>query len=158
MRALLLAPLVLAGACSAPPTFPEPPPAVRAEVVAALAAYYDALSDRDWEAFAACFWPDATITTVWQPKGEPAPRVFASTIPEFVEKAPEGPGSQPIFEERMTAVEVRVHGNLAQAWAGYDAAFGDEQQLMRWSGVDGITLLEHDGTWKITSIAFASDR
>jgi hypothetical protein len=124
--------------------------AVRAE----LEGYYADFSARDWVRFADHFWPGATITTVWQPPGEPAARVAVQTVPDFVAKAPEGPGSRPIFEERMTGLELRVHGNLAQAWARYQARFGDAANVMEWRGVDAITLFSHQGRWRIVSLAF----
>jgi hypothetical protein len=159
---VLLATLVWAG-CTV--QHPEPangqgPAAARAAaaaeaaVRAELARYYADFSARDWSAFAGHFWPGATIVTVWQPPGEPGARVDAQTVPEFVAKAPEGPGSQPIFEERMTGLELRVHNNLAQGWARYTARFGDSTRLATWEGIDAFTLLEHDGRWRIISIAF----
>ena len=76
-----------------------------------------------------------------------------------VAKAPEGPGSAPIFAEWMTAAELRVdeHG-LAQAWVDYDAHFGEEGALFEWSGVDAFTLLRHDGRWRIVSLAYVSTK
>lgn len=122
-----------------------------------MSAYYEALSARDWEAFADCFWPDATITTIWQPQGEAAPRVFSVTVPEFIAKAPEGPGSKPIFEERMLGATVWSHGTVAQVRANYAARFGDPDDVMEWTGIDALTLMQHGGRWRITSLAFAAD-
>ncbi len=104
----------------------------RAELVAFLESYYDAFSDRDWERFQDHFWTDATITTVWPPAEGAPERVLVSTIAEFVEQAPLGPGSREIFEERMTALDVSVpetsrrstpttsHGSVipARSWRG----------------------------------------
>jgi hypothetical protein len=123
---------------------------VRAE----LERYYADFTARDWTAFADHFWPGATITTVWQPPGAGAPLVDAQTVSGFVAKAPEGPGSKPIFEERMTGAEIRVHRDLAQAWVRYDARVGDPSNLMSWRGIDAITLMRHGGRWRITSLAF----
>ena len=66
-----------------------------------LEAYYADFSARDWDAFASHFWPGATITTIWQPPGESQMRVVSSSVPAFVEQAPDGPGSKEIFSERM---------------------------------------------------------
>ncbi len=156
--------LALATACVSPQPTPLDPAADAseyaardAEILDAVSAYYDALSARDWEAFAECFWPGATITTVWQPQGEPAPRVFSVSIPEFVAKAPEGPGSKPIFEEHMLGAQVWFQGTVAQVRADYVARFGDPGQVMEWTGIDALTLMEHEGRWRITSLAFAAD-
>lgn len=124
------------------------------QVRAELERYYTDFSARDWTRFADHFWPGATLTTVWQPPGTAAPIVDAQTVPAFVAKAPQGPGSKPIFEERMTGAEVRVHRNLAQAWARYKARFGDSTNVMEWQGIDAITLMEHQGRWRIVALAF----
>ncbi len=132
----------------------EPSDSLRAEIVGALERYYDDFSARDWAAFAGHFWPGATLTTVWQPAGEPAPRVVATTIPEFVAKAHEGPGSKAIFEEHMTGARVRVTGNLAQVWARYTVRFGDSTDVATWEGIDAFTLMQHEGRWRIVSLAY----
>ncbi len=154
-------PFVLAAApCLAQvPALPsaDVPDSVRSEVLEFLTGYYDAFSDRDWERFAEHFWTGATITTVWQPPGESGPRVVVTTVPEFVEQAPAGPGSREIFEERMLSAEVRARGNLALVYAKYRARFGDPGDVMEWEGVDAFTLLEHDGEWRIVSLAFAPE-
>jgi len=126
-------------------------------VRAALASYYEAFSDRDWPRFAEHFWPGATLTTIWTPPGEAAERVVATTVPEFVARAPLGPGSREIFEERMTSARITVHGGLAYAWAEYEARFGDPGEVTEWSGIDAFTLLRHDGEWKISSLAYVAD-
>ena len=125
-----------------------------AEVRAELERYYGDFSARNWVAFADHFWPGATLTTVWQPPGQSGPVVDVQTVPAFVAKAPDGPGSKPIFEERMTQVEIKVHRNLAQAWARYEARFGDSTNLATWRGIDAITLLRHQDRWRIASLAF----
>lgn len=130
------------------------PGAVRAEVVSELERYYADFSARDWTAFADHFWPGATLTTIWAPPGETAPRVVTLTVPDFVAQAPLGPGSKPIFEERMLAVEVSAQGPLVQAWARYRARFGDPGQVAEWTGIDAFTLMKHDGRWKIVSLAY----
>jgi len=130
----------------------------RAAVLGALTSYYAAFSDRDWSRFASHFWPGATIATVWQPPGERAERVFVQSIPAFVAQAPDGPGSRPIFEERMLSADVTVRGALAVVVARYRARFGDPGDVAEWEGTDVFTLMAHDGEWGITSLAFASDQ
>ena len=130
----------------------------KAEVRQALTEYYADFSARKWTAFESHFWPGATITTIWQPPEEPQERVVVTTIDEFIRLAPLGPDSRSIFEERMTAAEVRIQGSLAQAWATYQARFGDPGDVAEWSGVDAFTLMKHDGRWRIVAIAFASDQ
>ncbi len=128
-----------------------------AEIRAELQRYYADFSARDWEKFADHFWPGATITTVWTPPGESAARVVVTSIPDFVAKAPEGPGSKPIFEEKMTGAEMRVQGNLAQVWARYEARFGEPGQVAEWSGTDAFILMKNGGRWRIVALAFTGD-
>jgi hypothetical protein len=84
------------------------------DVRTAVQHYYDVLSARDWQAYRRCFWPAATLTTVWQPPGSDAPAVVTTTIDEFLAHTAEGPGAQPIFEERLLAAEV-ILANTAKA-------------------------------------------
>lgn len=129
----------------------------RAAILAATERYYDALSARDWDAFAAAFWPGATLTTVWQPPGTPSDTVTFTTVPEFVRQAPLGPGSREIFEERMVSSTTLQQGALAVVWARYEARFGDPGDITEWEGRDAITLLRHAGEWRITQIAYVAD-
>lgn len=126
----------------------------RDSVLAEIRRYYRDFSTRDWDAFAGHFWPGAILTTVWQPPGEAKQRVETLTIPQFVAQAPEGPGSKPIFEERMDSARVRLMGNLAHVWAFYTARFGDSVSVMTWRGIDAFTLMQHDGGWRIVSLAY----
>jgi hypothetical protein len=126
-------------------------------VLDALRAYYRDFSARDWEAFQDHFWPGATITTIWQQPGDDSARVHVSTIDAFVAQAPQGPGSRSIFEESMLSSRIRVTGTLAQAWVRYRARFGDPGDVMEWEGTDAVTLLRHEGRWRIVALVFASD-
>lgn len=130
---------------------------VRHGVTAFVESYYDALSDRDWERFAEHFWPGATIVTIWTPVGESAERVYPSTVSQFVDRAPEGPGSREIFEERMLSSRVSLEGNLATVFARYRARFGDPGDVMEWEGTDLFSLMRFRGEWRIVSLSFAAD-
>ena len=147
----------LLAACSPAPAPNEGDTAAEAAVRAALESYYQAFSDRDWDRFESHFWEGANLTTIWQPAGEDSPRVVATSVTRFIADAPSGPGSREIFEERMTSLTLRVEGALAQAWAEYDARFGDPGDISEWSGVDAFSLLYHDGQWRITSLAYVPD-
>lgn len=125
-----------------------------AQVLAELEAYYRDFSARDWDAFASHFWPDATLSAVWQPPGEDGPRVVITALADFVDQAPSGPGSREIFEERMLDAEVRVQGDLAHAWATFAARFGDPGEVAEWQGIDAFTLMRHDGRWRIVALAY----
>lgn len=125
-----------------------------AEVRAVLLRYYADLTARDWPAVRQHFWPDGAYATVWQPPGQPRALVEIVPVDTFIARAPQGPDSKPIFEERMTNLVVRSHGNLAQAWATYTARFGEPGNVATWEGIDAFTLLRHDGTWRIVSLSY----
>ena len=118
MRRLIPLVLVLAWACEIrradsgrPPGTPseadslaviEQDSALRTEVVQALRTYYARLSERDWRAVRASFWPSGTITTRWTPPGERQQRVWVQTADEYARRAPDGPGRLAVFSERMS--------------------------------------------------------
>ena len=153
--------IVFLGACSIqehqPPENQTTAAPDTAAVLAELAGYYRDFSARDWSAFSSHFWPGADIATAWQPPGDSAVRVVITPVPEFVAGAPEGPGSRTIFEESMLGAEIRVNGDLAQAWVRYRARFGDPGDVMEWEGTDAFLLMRLDGVWKIVELAFAPD-
>jgi hypothetical protein len=125
-----------------------------AEVRAVLLRYYVDLTARDWPAVREHFWPAGAYATVWQPPGQPRALVEIVPVDTFIARAPQGPDSKPIFEERLTDVVVRSYGNLAQAWATYTARFGEPGNVATWEGIDAFTLLRHDGTWRIVSLSY----
>lgn len=147
--------LAVAAASSAPAGAQEDA-RTRAAVRAELERYYADLSARNWDAFADHFWPGAELVTIWQPPGEDEERVVYTSVPDFIRSAPAGPGSREIFEERMLEVEIRIQGPLAQAWTRYTARFGDPGDVQSWEGTDAFTLLNHDGRWRITALAYAA--
>lgn len=157
--------LVLAIGCTVerrPPPLPRadatvPDTVALGEVRLELERYYSDLSARDWTAVASHFWEGATLVTVRQPPGEPAPRVLMLTLPEFIRQAPAGPGSLPVFEKRLVGMEARMHGDLAQVWARYEARAGRPDSLRTWRGVDAFTLMRHEARWRIVTLAYSGD-
>lgn len=150
--------LLIAATLSCTKAAPTPP--MSAEELALRSQvdrYYRDMSARDWKAYAAHFWPQATLTTVWQPAGEPAPRVVVTSIDGFLAQTAQGPDSKPIFEERLIDQEVRLVGTIAQVWAHYEARFGDSTSVSTWRGIDAFTWLKHDGAWRIVALAYADE-
>jgi hypothetical protein len=129
-----------------------------ADVERLLKQYYTDFSARDWEKFRSHFWPYATITTAWRQPGDSVSTVDVTPIDDFINEAPNGPDSQPIFEEALVRSEIRTRGNLAEAWVDYRAKFGTEDQLSEWTGRDVFTLLRHNEEWKIVSLVFESEK
>ena len=156
MRHLTLALLVLSG-CTVRRAGPAAPNPDEEAVRVAVQQYYRDMSARNWPVYAAHFWPRATLTTVWQPPGESAPRVVVTSIDSFLAMTGKGPDSKPVFEERLLGQEVRVTANLAHVWARYEARFGDSAALQTWRGVDAFTWMKQDGTWRIVALAYSVD-
>ncbi len=80
-----------------------------------------------------------------------------TTIKDFIAQTPQGPDSKSIFEERMLSAEVTAHANLVQVWARYEVKFGDPGAVATWRGIDAFTLMQHEGQWKIVSLAFIDE-
>lgn len=154
MRILLV--LVLIGCYACQSDRPTADPAV-SEVDSVVAQYYRDMSARDWAAYEDHFWPQATLTTVWQPPGESEPRVVVTTIESFLASTDQGPDSKPIFEERLLSNQTRVVSNLAHVWARYEARFGDSASVMTWRGNDAFTWMKHGGRWRIVSVAYTDE-
>ncbi|HXW56887.1 MAG TPA: hypothetical protein VEJ67_14145 [Candidatus Cybelea sp.] len=106
-------------------------------------------------AFASHFWPGGAITTIRRPKPNDTLQVTVIPVPDFVAQSSEGACSQPIFEERITAAETKVHNGLAQVWAHNAARFGRAPRVQEWTGIDAFTLLKHENRWRIVSLVFA---
>ena len=153
--------LATVGGCRIEERIPESarttaPPDTTA-VLAVLRSYYRDFSARDWNAFQSHFWTGADITTVWQPPGDSARRVDVMPVPEFVRRAPEGPGSRAIFEEQMQSARIVVRHDLASAWVRYRARFGDPGDVQEWEGHDLFTLMRLEGEWRIVELAFTPE-
>lgn len=121
-----------------------------------LVDYYQTFSERNWPEYKSFFVEKATLTTIWQTDSSSNPEIFTSTIDEFLNQTKDGPDSQPVFEEKMVESEIVVKQNLANAWVKYDAKFGTEENLMKWSGYDLFSMIKHNGEWKIASMVYAS--
>lgn len=126
----------------------------REEILARLDRYYTDLSNRNWSAFSGHFWPGATLTTVFQPSEEHAPRVVTTSVPAFVTQATEQ-ASQRVFHERLVDADVVVTGDIAQVRAHYEASISAPNHR-RWSGTDAFTLMKHGGDWRIVSLAYTT--
>ncbi len=142
--------------CLAPPTSAQDQ---EGKVIQALLhEYYSVMSDRDWDAYRSYFIDSAILVTLWQPAGSKETGIFHATIEEFIKKTPEGPDSQPIFEERMIRSQIEVQGKMAVAWVDYEAKFGTPENLMEWTGKDLFTLIKWKDTWKIVSLTYVGDQ
>ena len=155
-RPLILCALLALSACGAPSPQTHNADAEDADLALRqrVESYYATMSARDWDAYRDFFWPEATLTTIWQPPNESGERVVVTSIDEFLANTAHGPDSQPIFEEKLLSQDVRITNELAGVWARYEARFGDSTSVMTWRGVDAFTWMKHDGTWRIVALAY----
>jgi len=99
----------------------------------------------DWDAFAADFFPEATL----YPAARPAQR---QSVEAFVERMKGLAGTKlRSFHETVLGTEVRVFGNVAVALAACEMAENDGQVSR---GVEMLLLIKDAGAWRIVSQAW----
>jgi hypothetical protein len=101
----------------------------------------------DWQAFAADFFPDASL----YPAARPARR---QTVDAFVERM-KGLGAKlRSFRESMLGTEIHIFGNVAVALAGCEITENDAEVSR---GVEALLLIKDEGTWRIVSQAWDTE-
>lgn len=103
----------------------------------------------DWKAFAADFYPGATLYPAARP-----PKV--QTVQAFVERM-KGLAETKLrsFAESVLGTEVHVFGNVAVAIAGCEIV---ENTSTVNRGVEMMLLVKDEGAWKIVSQAWDTER
>ncbi len=125
-------------------------PAVRAEVVAAVQATFDAMRTHDVEGLRALVMPGAIIVPLTTKDG--AERNGLVSDEQFIAGTA---GDGPEIDERMVGEpQVRVDGRLATVWAPYEV-YVDGERLH--CGVDAFQLAHIDGRWQVTAITYTAD-
>lgn len=122
----------------------------------ALEALYDVISGpvgeaRDWERFRSLFLPGAQMSVVvTAPDG--TERVVILTLDDYIER--NGTRLAEIgFTETETRRETYLYGGMATILSAYEAIRADTGETIA-VGVNSLTILNDDGTWKIASIAW----
>lgn len=173
-RACLIAALALLAACRLERAASGRPPGTgtaadsltaveqdSAEVVAvetALRTYYRRFTARRWPTWKLSFWPGASVTTDWQPPGEPAVRVVVQSVDDFARRAADGSDRPGSFSVEPVHLDVRAYGPLAVAWVVYRARLGTRRDSVETHyGVDAFHLLKHRGEWRITALTFTTE-
>ena len=101
-----------------------------------------------WDAFAADFFPEATL----YPAARPAQR---QTVEAFVERMKGLAGTKlRSFHETVLGTEVRVFGNVAVALAACEMTENDGQVSR---GVEMLFLIKNEGVWRIVSQAWDTE-
>ncbi len=102
----------------------------------------------DWDAFAADFFPEASL----YPAARPAQ---CQTVEAFVERMKGLVGTKlRSFHEVVLGTEVRVFGNVAVALAACEMTENDGQVNR---GVEMLLLIKDEGAWRIVSQAWDTE-
>jgi hypothetical protein len=101
----------------------------------------------DWQAFAADFFPDASL----YPAARPARR---QTVEAFVERM-QGLGTKlRSFKETVLGTEIHIFGSVAVALAGCEIT-ENEADVSR--GVEALLLVKDEGAWRIVAQAWDTE-
>jgi hypothetical protein len=112
-------------------------------VLAVVQRLFDGMRARDTSSMRALFVPQARMLGLSQ-QGE----LRADPIDGWlagIARAPEGT----VYDERTWAHEVRVDGDIAQAWMQYAFFVGDR---LNHCGVDAFDLVRMRGEWRIVAV------
>lgn len=124
----------------------------------ALEALYDAISGpvgeaRDWERMRALFLPGAQMNVVVTDAAGNE-RVVVLTVEDYIERNGERL-AEIGFTETETRRETFLYGGMATILSAYEAIRADTGETIA-VGVNSLTILNDQGTWKIASIAWRS--
>ncbi len=122
-----------------------------------LRGYYDRVSHRGWGALAQSFWRGAVISNRWVPPGDRAARLSLTGVDEYVRQLREGPGRSASFAVDPVSMDVRVYGDVAEAWVVYKLRSGTRAAPKTRYGVDALHLVRHEGAWRIVSLAYTAE-
>lgn len=140
------------------PADPDPLPPVDPELDQLVRGYYADFGQRDWPAFAARFWPGATVVTIRRPQGGGPEAVVATDIEEFLAEM-QGQNADPTQIEYQIAPPVfESDGVVALARVSYVAHKSAPSEAQTWRGVEAFLLVRHADQWRIASLAFGSPR
>jgi len=102
----------------------------------------------DWQAFAADFFPDASL----YPAARPARR---QTVDAFVERMKGLVGTKlRSFKETVLGTEIHIFGNVAVALAACEITENDADVSR---GVEALLLVKDAGAWRIVSQAWDTE-
>lgn len=134
----------IARAAESPPA--ETPQAAKANVLAVVQRFFDAMAARDPAACKATLAPEGQLQALNE--GAQGPTLSYRTLGEFADRLPTWK-ERPL--ERIWNPTVLVQGRMATVWAPYD--FHRDGKFSH-SGIDVFTLMRAADDWKIVSLAF----
>ncbi len=111
-------------------------------VIAAAQAVFDAMENRDPEAFRAAMLPDGYFMAVgFETTNQTSRDEFAERLPEVTY----------VMAERMWDPEVRIDGPVATIWTAYDFYRGLE---FSHCGTDAFQLAMTPDGWKVAAVSY----
>jgi cyanophycinase len=119
-----------------------------AEVLAVMHALFDAMRAQDTAAIRAISHPDLRIFVPGEADGQPT--LSVSTIDQFIARIA---AATVLLDERPTRPEVRMDGNLATIWTGYEFHRGG---ALSHCGVDAFHLARTSHGWRVIGLAYTA--
>ena len=140
VRVLLIACTTLAlGVSSVAAQGPE------AEVLKTVRSLFDGMRAKDTTLMRSLFHAEARLMSADTREG--VPRVSVDPLAGWLRGVA---GAKEVLDERLRDTEVRVDGNLAMVWTGYDLFVGSRHNHC---GVDVFILGKTADGWKILDVA-----
>lgn len=118
---------------------------VEDEVLKTVQSLFDGMRARDTALMRSLFHAEARLMSAETRDG--VPRVSVDALAGWLRGVA---GSKEILDERLRDTEVRVDGNLAMVWTGYDLFVGSRHNHC---GVDVFILGKTAEGWKILDVA-----
>ena len=145
-RAAIVASLAwLAGQLAA--AEPAASPATRAEVVAVVQRFFDAMSAQNEAGMREVFHPGTQFS--W---GKPATGGITLSTQTIEQFAPRAAAAKERYLERLWNPTALIDGRIAVVWGRYDFHVGKK---FSHNGAECFTLLKSDHGWKIVSLVFS---
>jgi len=129
----------------------QKPDADRAQVIAVVQSFFDAMEKPDVELAKKALMPDARFFSAAERDGKLTVR--PSTGDAFVAGLSNPNRAKAL--ERMWNAEVRVEGAIAQLWTPYDF---HSNGTFSHCGIDAFSLVKTDDGWKIASAMWTVQR
>jgi len=146
----LMLPSILAAQTPAPAPVPPPQPAYAADSTAVhqvLVRLFDGMRARDTAAMRTLFHEPTAMRSAFVRQGKNT--IEADGVDDWFEGLASAPADL-LLDERLGPPDIRVDGNLANAWVYYEFYAGGK---FSHCGVDNFQLGRTDGGWKIILLA-----
>lgn len=146
-RIMIPAAIVVAAISAAPGNIQAQSSNAEQEAIEVVKKTFDAMRTRDTATIRSLFDTAARLVTTASRDGQPVVR--STKMSDFIKRVASAPPTDTLIET-IYDTEVRVDGNLATVWTGYD--FHVNSRFSH-CGVDAFQLVRTNEGWKIVAIA-----